>query len=188
MRDAGSLPGASVFLSMRYAPELTLPPYTHVPGKTPHPFSDPRGHSFGKHARVVEPINAAEWRSSRVFLYAIDLFNHGFYWEAHEAWEALWHAAGRRGTVADFLKGLIQLAVAGVKIPEGKPSGVRSHAERATELFSGVLDRIGSSDKRFMGLDVEWLRRQAENVVARACTDSSLDTPGNLLAFELRPE
>ncbi|TGQ49534.1 DUF309 domain-containing protein, partial [Mesorhizobium sp. M1C.F.Ca.ET.210.01.1.1] len=28
-----------------------------------------------------------------MFRWGIDLFNHGYYWEAHEAWEPLWHAA-----------------------------------------------------------------------------------------------
>ena len=51
-----------------------------------------------------------------------DLLNHGFYWEAHEAWETLWHAAGRKGEIADFLKGLIKLAAAAVKAREGNPS------------------------------------------------------------------
>ena len=45
------------------------------------------------------------------------------YWEAHEAWEELWHACGRMGPTADFLRGLIKLAAAGVKVREGRPRG-----------------------------------------------------------------
>lgn len=47
-----------------------------------------------------------------MYLRGIDLFNHGFYWESHEAWEAVWISAGRRGSVADFLKALIKVAAA----------------------------------------------------------------------------
>jgi hypothetical protein len=31
----------------RYVVDEPLPPYAHVPSRTPHPVSDPRGHSFG---------------------------------------------------------------------------------------------------------------------------------------------
>src|SRR3954453_23257011 len=111
----------------RYCPERPLPPYSYVPGLAwPHPTSDPRGHSFGRHEQPL-PLDEASYRDNATYLYAIDLFNHGFYWEAHEAWEALWHAAGRWGSTANFLKGLIKLAAAGVKAREGRAAGVRQH-------------------------------------------------------------
>ena len=58
----------------------------------------------------------------------LDLFNRQQYFAAHEEWEADWHAAGRRGNDADFLKALIHLAAAGVKFQQNTPAGVRSHA------------------------------------------------------------
>ena len=67
--------------------------------------------------------------------FGFDLFNHGYYWEAHEAWERRWVAENRQGALADLLKGLIKLAAAGVKARAGKPAGVRRHARRAEELF-----------------------------------------------------
>jgi predicted metal-dependent hydrolase len=39
----------------------------------------------------------------------IDLFNHGLYWEAHEAWEQTW-IPDRHGPDRGFYKGLIQVA------------------------------------------------------------------------------
>ena len=103
-----------------------MPPYSYVPGMFPHPVSDPAGHMHGE--EVMLDANEA-------FAFGFDLFNHGYYWEAHEAWEQAWIAVGREGEVADLLKGLIKLAAAGVKAREGKPSGVRRHALRAEELF-----------------------------------------------------
>jgi len=120
------------------APRYTtrdLPPYSYVPGQHPHPISDPAGHSHGHSPERAAPLDDAQWRTNEVWLWAIDLFNHGFYWEAHEAWEGLWHAAGRRGPAADFLKGLIKLAAAGVKAHEGRPEGVKLHAARAAQLL-----------------------------------------------------
>ncbi|HYO25577.1 MAG TPA: DUF309 domain-containing protein [Lacipirellulaceae bacterium] len=91
-----------------------LPPYSYVPGAAPHPVSDPRGHMYGLAHETVEPLAPDEWRQSESYLRAVDLFNHGFYWEAHEAWESLWLAAGRAGPVATWMKGLIKLAAAAV--------------------------------------------------------------------------
>jgi hypothetical protein len=136
----------------RFAPDDPLPPYTFVPGRTPHPVSDPAGHSFGAKPERPAAPDPARWRECRAYLRGLDLFNHGYYWEAHEAWEGLWHACGRTGPTADFLKGLIQLAVAGVKVREGRPAGVAGHAARAVELFHAAADRLGGADARFLGL------------------------------------
>jgi uncharacterized protein len=130
----------------RFVPDEPLPPYPHVPGVTPHPVSDPRGHSHGRRAERPAPPDPGRWQSCRAYLRGVDLFNHGFYWEAHEAWEGLWHACGRTGPTADFLKGLIKLAAAGVKHLEGNSGGVRSHACRAAELWQRAGQEV------FLGL------------------------------------
>src|SRR5947208_16103799 len=89
----------------RLVPQEPFPPYTFVPGQSPHPVSDPEGHSFGQPPSVPAPLDPEHWEDCRDYLFGLDLFNHGFRWEAHEAWEGLWHAAGCKGTTADFLKG-----------------------------------------------------------------------------------
>ena len=139
-------------------PRLTaapLPPYSYVPGREPHPLRDPAGHLFGQEEPEVAPLIPGQCEKSATYLRGIDLFNHGYYWEAHEAWEALWHAAGRHGTTADFLKGLIKLAAAGVKAREGNCNGIRRHARRAADLFSGVAD--ATPENCFAGLSLESL-------------------------------
>ena len=77
--------------------------------------------------------------------FGFDLFNHGYYWEAHEAWEQCWVAEDRQGELADVLKGLIKLAAAGVKAREGKTEGVRRHARRAEELLRAISSPHQSS-------------------------------------------
>src|SRR5438093_10225316 len=94
----------------RLVPERPLPPYAFVPGQTPHPISDPQGHSFHQPRELPPPLDAQAWRSSTDYLFGFDLLNHGYPWEAHECWEGLWQACGRRGPVATFLKALIHLA------------------------------------------------------------------------------
>jgi hypothetical protein len=132
-----------------------FPPYSYVPGQTPHPVSDPAGHMFGQEFPAPPPLDPENWRESQTYLYGIDLFNHGYYWEAHETWESLWHAAGRKGVVADFLKGLIKLAAAGVKMRAGNADGVDRHLKRASEMLCSVPQ----ARQVFCGLDIPSLVR-----------------------------
>jgi hypothetical protein len=91
------------------------------------------------------------------------LFNAGYYWEAHECWEALWHAHGRHGATADLLKGLIKLAAAGVKVRQRQRHGVVTHARRAAACFAAAQAAGG----RFqLGLDLEESIRQAATTAA----------------------
>jgi hypothetical protein len=122
----------------RLVPDEPLPPYTFVPGQMPHPVSDPHGHSYGVEPAVPPPPDPDHWQACKPYLFGLDLFNHQFFWEAHVQWESVWLACGKKGKCADFLKGLIKLAAAGVKHLEGKPAGVKSHAGRAAELFRAV--------------------------------------------------
>jgi hypothetical protein len=146
----------------RLLPDEPFPPYAFVPGRTPHPKSDPAGHSYGHVDAPAAALDPARWWESRAYLFGLDLFNARFYWEAHERFEGLWLAHGRHGAVADFLKGLIKLAAAGVKHLEGKPEGVRSHARRAAELWRGAATAVPAGP--FLGFVVEDLVRLAEQV------------------------
>jgi hypothetical protein len=89
-----SLMAIGSMLSSRWLPEKSFPPYAYLPGRQPHPVRDPAGHSYH-----VEPMPVAAEASlgSDVFLWGLDLFNHGYYWEAHEAWEGLWQVVDRGG-------------------------------------------------------------------------------------------
>jgi predicted metal-dependent hydrolase len=114
------------------------------------------------------PVEGDGWERSRAYLRGVELFNAGYYWEAHEEWEALWHAEGRKGTTADLLKGLIKLAAAGVKVREGQPHGVTTHARRAAALFEAV--RAEGARKR-LGLDLDRLADEARRVAEAPPSD-----------------
>jgi hypothetical protein len=169
----------------RWLPGEPLPPYSFVPGRFPHPYSDPAGHSHGQRGPGGSPADSDRWQECLPYLRGLDLFNHGYYWEAHEVWEGLWHACGRRGPSADFFKGLIQLAVAGVKVREGKPAGVRKHAARAAELFRQV-----ARDNRqpFFGLPLLPLAEWAGTVARQPPTAADPAAPVEVVfAFALIP-
>ena len=82
--------------------------------------------------RVVHPENADELQEA--LLAGSRLFNRGSYFEAHEVWEDAWRAL--HGSERDFLRGLIQLAVALKKAVEGNPNGALRLLERANRLLS----------------------------------------------------
>ncbi len=168
----------------RLAPDALLPPYTFVPGRAPHPVSDPAGHMHDKPPERPPAPDADRWQDSHAYLRGLDLFNHGYYWEAHEAWEGLWHACGRTGPTADFLRGLIKLAAAGVKVREGKPAGVASHASRAAAIFRNAAQRFGGLDAMFFGLRIGDLLDHAGAVEAQAPTAVGDHDAGVRIVFD----
>jgi hypothetical protein len=149
-----------------------MPPYSYVPGGPwPHPN---RANQAGVD-REQEPSGTGaptpeEVDDSPRFRRGIELFDAGYYWEAHEAWEVLWQAAGRRGATADVLRGLIKLAAAGIKVRERREAGVRTHARRAAECFASARLQGGVHQ---LGLDLDvWIER------ALAIAESPPTDPG----------
>lgn len=136
--------------------QQTLPPYTYVPGITPHPVSAPGGHSRPGRANAGEPVSP--------IARGLVLFNSGYYWEAHEAWEQAWIGAGRHGPVADSLKGLIKLAAAGVKCLEGNRSGAVRHAARVLELLEGNSPESARELRQHLDLDWQGVADLARSV------------------------
>lgn len=107
-------------LRRRWLPEKSFPSYAYLPGRQPHPVRDPAAHSYNSEAM----LSAAEISpDSDTFLWGLDLFNHGYYWEAPEA---CGRVCGKLQTEAlrfgRSSRGLILLSAAGVKIREGKQS------------------------------------------------------------------
>jgi predicted metal-dependent hydrolase len=173
----------------RFVPDIPFPPYTFVPGRAPHPVRDPEGHLFEKHPEPPPPLDPARWQDSRAYLHGVDLFNHGYYWEAHEVWEGLWNAAGRSGITADFVKGLIKLAAAGVKVRQGQPRGVASHAAGATTLFRDIARQLGGEEISCLGMRLRELLDFARQTEEQSATLPPESGNGVKVVFEfvLRP-
>ena len=175
----------STFHPPRLLPDRPFPPYAYVPGETPHPTRDLGGHSYGAEFEIPEPPDPEDWRACRDYLYGIDLFNHGFYWEAHEAWEGLWVACGRRGPTATYLQALISLAAAGLKARSGSARGMRANANKAVRLFESVASHSASHGTRYMGLDVRALADFATAIAKSPQTIGTAAGDENLPAFDL---
>jgi hypothetical protein len=152
-------------------PGRNRPPYSYVPGGPfPHPIREPGGHSFDRRNEPGPSIEGDDRRDVPALLRGVELFNLGYYWEAHEAWEPLWHALGRVGPRADVIRGLIKLAAAGVKVRERQRHGVVTHAGRAADLFGAAAKHLGPE---CFGMDLRELSRVARGVAERPPDDPS---------------
>jgi hypothetical protein len=132
-----------------------FPRYRYVPGRSPHPRRDPLGHAYGLPEPRPERLAPERFASSQLYLRGVDLFNFAYWWESHEALEALWLGAGQRGPAADFFQGLIQVAASELKRFSGAESAARALAARGGARLAGV-------PSPWFGLDVQALMRAVE--------------------------
>ncbi|RJT26032.1 DUF309 domain-containing protein [Mesorhizobium waimense] len=168
----------------RHLPEKGFPAYAYLPGRHPHPVRDPAGHSY----RVEPmPVTADASLGSDPFLWGLDLFNHGYYWEAHEAWEGLWQVADRGAPSRVFFKALILLSAAGVKIREGKTAAAVRHSQRAAMLFRRLNGPSEHIVENALGLPPAILADYAEAAtrVPTALRDVPLGRPQPVFDFVL---
>jgi len=130
-----------------YAPETPLPAVAYVPGRTARPGA--AAHPAPHAAAVPASERSASGRTgdraplaaSPAFRHGVDLFNHGFYWEAHEAWEELWLPLPRDGVESALLQGLIQAAAALLKLRTGARSPAATIWERGRARLVQVAER-----------------------------------------------
>ena len=117
----------------RYCSERTLPARAFLPGFSPagsRPEESRDDSSWNGQATTLGAAAGFRW--------GLDLFNGGFYWEAHETWEALWMQANADTACRFYLQGLIQFAAAMLKSRRGQWRSFDSLYSRASEKFSGA--------------------------------------------------
>jgi hypothetical protein len=129
-----------------------FPPYRYLPfqdnNSHPHPRTDPAGHSYNEEEDYLPHFTPDEWRTCEPYLYGIDLFNHGYWWEAHEALETVWLAAGQKSTqCGKFVQGLIQLAGAQLKRFIDEPGGAQS-------LTRSGVEKLALVEGIYLGIEV----------------------------------
>ena len=148
--------GLEDFPPRRYTEE-PLPAYRHVPGYSPHPVNDEAGHSHDRHDHEEGcPLTDARWQDCATYLYGVDLFNQEFFWEAHESWEPLWHAAGHRSGPGLFVQGLIQIAAAFLLARTQRPNAVPRMLERAERnLRRAVAAHLPEGTQTPFGIDLD---------------------------------
>lgn len=144
----------------RYS-QRPFPAYAYLPGRDPHPTRDTDGHSYGTDTPELEHFDPERWRDCEEYLYAIDLINHGYYWEAHESLEAIWLAAGQRRTQTGlFVQGLLQIGVGMLKLRQGQRTAARG-------LWSAGRDKIRRQLARqsYLGINMAWLDQTVDELL-----------------------
>jgi hypothetical protein len=137
---------------------LDLPQVPHLPGRTPRPPE----HIFERLKNAISPdLSLSEVASSATFRCGLEAFSSRYYWEAHELWEAVWMCLPPASAEKQFMRGLIQLANAGLKNRMGR----RIAADRILALADAAFSEAAMRKRgAMMGLsrdDVASLRLQA---------------------------
>lgn len=155
----------------RQCPQRALPDAPHVPGKGPRP-ADP--------GAATDPDawdgRAETLRVAGDYGWGIDLYNHGYYWEAHEAWEQLWKLAPADSTQRHFLQALIQFSAAALKARMGQTAACQRLANRALVHMEPVVQ---THPDGYLGLDVQAFTRDF-----LAYSDAGQDRPVPILSLE----
>jgi len=143
---------------LRYSSK-PFPAYRHRLDETPHPTRHPRGHSYGRPEPVPLTCSQQNWTTCEPYLYGVDLFNHGYYWEAHAAFEQVWLAEERGSVNGLFFQGLIQISAGYLKLAAGEAGNARM-------LVDLGIDKLPGDREMFFGLHLEPFIEQV-----RACLD-----------------
>lgn len=137
----------------RYCPQIPFPPYRHIPGVTPHPIRDPLGHSYGLEEEPIDnPLTPEMWKQNEDYLYGVDLYNFAYWWEAHEAWEGLWHQA--EDTYRLFLQGLIQVSASLIKYHMRMLRPLRTLSTAGRTKLQQVVTECDDPEGLYMGINL----------------------------------
>lgn len=137
-----------------------FPKYRYLPTVTPHPGIHPEGHSYGKKETALDFMAPQDWKQNESYLYGVDLFNYGYWWEAHEAWENVWLTTQKMDLYGQFLQSLIQFSAALLKLYSGSKKAFEKLYGEADKRMKFCLKEIPGNQHRFMGLNiVNWMDR-----------------------------
>ena len=139
--------------------EWMLPEYAHLPGVTAPPEGGPVAAIVSEVGDATRPET---WSENRAYLYGFVLYRGGFFWEAHEVWEAVWHGCRPNAPERCLVQALIQLANAALKVRMGKDNAVRRLLRDAQRLVDEAIVRAaaGAHGTVLMGVDLIRLRQQ----------------------------
>ncbi len=104
----------------------------------------------------ARPLSGDGGRENEDFLFGIDLFNAGYFWEAHTYWERLWKVEEGSAELRRFLRAIIQTAAACLKVRMGRKAGARKLLDRA---------KLESFEGRVLGIDAPALAEEARRFV-----------------------
>lgn len=120
--------------------------------------------------RTARPSPPATSDRSSLIRRGADLYNNGYWWEAHEAWEVAWMETPPNSAVRHGLQALIQVANAHLKLHLGQVTAVRALVRDMEKRFDAAL--LHEPELEIEGLEVApWrcdVRRYFDAVLAAA--------------------
>tara|TARA_B100001142_G_C14171817_1_gene592529 strand:+ start:193 stop:612 length:420 start_codon:yes stop_codon:yes gene_type:complete len=121
------------------------------------------------------------WREHSGYLHGIDLFNHGCYWEAHEAWEDLWLPLDKEDPVRIHTQGLIQASAALLKIRLQQPQPASTIWYRGKARLEEIQLRF--PNEIFRGIELVEFCKDIDRIIEQE--DSDFTQPQIRLSSEI---
>jgi Domain of unknown function (DUF309) len=117
---------------------LVMPRRAYLPGESGEPDRAPL-----EKAKALLPARFDHFvpADDAAFRYGLALHDNGFFWEAHEVWEAVWKAAPMNGRDRIALRALIQFANAGLKRRMGRAPAVRRLLDEVAAALTELIAR-----------------------------------------------
>jgi predicted metal-dependent hydrolase len=141
---------------------MAMPSWAYNPGTDGVPDREPLDS-----AKKLVPVRFDGFvpADNAAFRYGLALHDGGFFWEAHEIWEAVWKAAPMNGRDRLALRALIQIANAGLKQRQARPSAAARLIEEANALLGELIARGGTPEPESVAdrLRVSALREELRN-------------------------
>ncbi len=136
-----------------------FPVYPYVPTLLPHPRENPLGHSYGKIDPVLDSQNETILSHGETYLYGVDLFNFGYFWECHEAWEKIWLTLKKEAKYHLFFQGLILVAAGFLKEKMQQSNSAKKLFDTAHHKLA-KLNTLLLNQKIIFRLDVlNWMHK-----------------------------
>lgn len=159
----GTDSGRKSLQNLRYATGASIPAVPYWPGVNAR---DPDFQA------ATAPVSD-QWRQDLGYLHGIDLFNHGCYWEAHEAWEHRWLHLPEDQPLRTHLQGLIQASASLLKLRLSQPAPARTIWERGRARLITLADQI--PEKIYWGIEIPPLIEIIDGLVS--AEDQQFVTP-----------
>jgi hypothetical protein len=122
---------------------MRMPDWAYNPGMDRAPDREPL-----ETAKRLVPLRFNRFvpADDPAFLYGLALHDGGFFWEAHEIWEAVWKAAPMNGRDRLALRALIQIANAGLKQRQARSRAAARLLNEVRALLGELIARGAAAE------------------------------------------
>jgi hypothetical protein len=150
---------------MRYFPEKEFPPYKYRNTTQLHPERE-NGYDISLEKDDSRDFDESNFRINKTYLFAIDLHNYGYFWEAHVWFEKLWLNAEKGSDLKKILAALIKISAASLKFQLEKETSFQSLCKKAlSDLESIKKDKILGLNKNELIDELEKFKKNKTDVI-----------------------